>query len=55
MLQQTSDSLGPISTPDAINRRFNGVLPRSAILSIRFGLGATLGMGLLGVGPPGLN
>ncbi len=31
MLQQNLDSLGTISTPDAIKRRFNGVLARFTI------------------------
>ncbi len=45
----------PISTPDVIKRRFNGVLARFTISSILLEPGPALGLGLLGVGPVGLN
>ena len=45
----------PNSSQDAIKRRFNRVLARFTIWSILFGLGTTLGLGLLGVGPLGCN
>ena len=38
MLQQNLDSLGPISTPNAIKRRFNCVLARFTIWSILYDL-----------------
>ncbi len=45
----------PISPQDAIDRRFNRVLARFTIWSILIELGTALGMGLLDIGPLGLN
>ncbi len=41
--------------PDAIKRRFNGVLARFTIWSILLKPRPALGVGLLGVEPPGRN
>ncbi len=40
---------------NAINRRFNGVLPRFMIRSILLEPGPALGLGLLSVGPAERN